>query len=406
MEEEFSLSQYVTMLRRRWRTVAVVLGVALLAAAAFSLFQPVSYDAQAVLVAQAPKYAWRLDSSFQSIVEDLRLDRRSDYTALISDKALGSQMARQVIILLGDKLPPDLQDVQTVRRSVEVKNGAGRLLYLLTNAPTPDLARDLTDAWSQVLIAEVEARFGQSADRTKFEAELAGAQAHLDQVTQALRDFQARTGLAMELGGEMTTLSEGTLAAGLPLLQQKLVLGNSALAEYQVASERVQLLIDRAKAAQAAGAGFGTLPLEVLSTPLLVERGQVTRAKIDALGGNFDRLLVLLDAEQEALSETLATLQVGINALQAELADKLQERNRLQREYNISEEAVKALERKVTELSIQEGVSGSMLAVASPAGLPETKATPNWIINLGLAFVLGLLGGVALALGRAYVRGA
>ena len=25
MEEEFSLSQYVTMLRRRWRTVAVVL---------------------------------------------------------------------------------------------------------------------------------------------------------------------------------------------------------------------------------------------------------------------------------------------------------------------------------------------------------------------------------------------
>jgi len=287
-----------------------------------------------------------------------------------------------------------------------VKNGAGRLLYLLTNAPTPELARDLTDAWSQVLIAEVDARFGQSADRIKFEAELAGAQAHLDQVTLALRDFQARTGLAMELGGEMTTLSEGTLAAGLPLLQQKLVLGNSELAEYQVASERVQLLIDRAKAAQAAGASFGTLPLEVLSTPLLVERGQVTRAKIDALGGNFDRLLALLDAEQGALSETLATLQVGISALQAELADKLQERNRLQREYNISEEAVKALERKVTELSIQEGVSGSMLAVASPAGLPETKATPNWIMNLGLALVLGLLGGLALALGRAYVRGA
>ncbi len=406
MEEEFSLSQYVTMLRRRWRTVAVVLGVTLLAAAAFSLLQPVSYDAQAVLVAQAPKYTWRLDSSFQSIVEDLRLDRRSDYTALISDKALSSQMARQVIISLGDKLPPELQDVQKIRRSVEVKNGAGRLLYLLTNAPTPELARDLTDAWSQVLIAEVDARFGQSADRIKFEAELAGAQAHLDQVTLALRDFQARTGLAMELGGEMTTLSEGTLAAGLPLLQQKLVLGNSELAEYQVASERVQLLIDRAKAAQAAGASFGTLPLEVLSTPLLVERGQVTRAKIDALGGNFDRLLALLDAEQGALSETLTTLQVGINALQAELADKLQERNRLQREYNISEEAVKALERKVTELSIQEGVSGSMLAVASPAGLPETKATPNWIMNLGLALVLGLLGGLALALGRAYVRGA
>lgn len=406
MEEEFSLSQYVTMLRRRWRTVAVVLGVTLLAAAAFSLVQPVSYDAQAVLVAQAPKYTWRLDSSFQSIVEDLRLDRRSDYTALISDKALGSQMARQIIALLGDKLTPELQDVQKMRRSVEVKNGAGRLLYLTANAPTPDLARDLADAWSQVLIAEVEARFGQSADRTKFEAELADAQAHLDQAMQALKEFQARTGLAMELGGEMTTLSEGTLAAGLPLLQQKLVLGNSELAEYQVASERVQRLIDRAKAAQTAGAGFSTLPLEVLSTPLLVERGQVTRAKIDALGGDFNRLLAVLAAEQGALSETLATLQGEINALQAELADKLQERNRLQREYNIAEEAVKALERKVTELAIQEGVSGSMLAVASPAGLPETKATPNWIINLGLAFVLGLLGGVALALGRAYVRGA
>lgn len=406
MQDEFSLSQYVTLLRRRWYIVAAVIGVTLLAAVVFSFLQPVSYDAQTVLVAQVPKYAWRLDASFQSIAEDLRLDRRSDYMALISDKALGTKLAGQVIAALGEKVPPELRDASTLRRAVEVKNGAGRLIYLVANAPTAELARDLADTWAQAWIAEIDARFGQSADKRKFETELADAQARLAQTTQALREFQARTGLAMELGGEMTTLSEGTLAAGLPLLQQKLVLSNSKLAEYQVASGRLQLLIDRAKAAQAAGLDFGSLPLEVLSTPLLVERGQLTRVKIDALRGDYGRLIAVLDAEQKSLSDTLMALQDDVNALQAELAERLQERNRLQREYTISEEAAKALERKVLELSIQEGVSGSLIAVASPSALPEAKATPNWIINLGLALVLGLLSGVALALGRAYVRGA
>jgi uncharacterized protein involved in exopolysaccharide biosynthesis len=404
MQGEFSLSQYLAVLRRRWHVVVAAVGITLLAAIGFSLLQPVSYEAKVVLAAQAPKYAWRLDASFQTVVEDLRLDRRSDFTVLLSDKILGQRLAEKVIARMGETLPGDLRDAKKLRRTVKISNGQGRLLYLTARGRTPQLAQALADAWVAVWIEETDARYGQGADKAKFEAELAQAQARFDAADQAWRAFQARTGQMMELGGELTTLQDGTLAAGLPLLQQRLVLNNSDLAEYQLALARVRLLAEQARAAQEKGAPFGDLPLEVLSTPLLLERGQLTRARVDALAGDYAKLLAALANEEKSLTETLARLRTETDAIQTEMADQFQERSRILREYGLSEEAMRALRRKVTEILIQQDVTGAPLIVLDPANLPTEKATPDWIVNLGLACVLGLLAGLALALGREFVR--
>jgi uncharacterized protein involved in exopolysaccharide biosynthesis len=398
MEREFSLSQYLAILRRRWRIVALTLAATLLAAVAFSLVQPVSYEGQAVLTAQPPKYAPRLDVSFQTVVEDLRLDRRAEYNALISDKTIGKQLAQTVIATLGDDLPTALRDPKQLRREVSVRNGQGRLVYLRASAATAELAQALTNAWAEAWIAVIDAQYGQSADRVRFEKELELAQARLDAATRALREFQARTGLGLEFGGDLAALKEGTLAAAMPLLQQELVLNNSALADYELALSRIHLLQDRARAAQAAGTPFSSLPLETINAPLLVQRGSLTRQRVDAMSGDFGQLLQALSVEEKSLAETAERLRRETNAIQTELAAQIQDRNRLYREYSLSEEAVRALQRKVTEIPIQQQVVGPPLMLLQGANLPEERATPNWLLNLVAASALGALGGIMLAL--------
>jgi capsular polysaccharide biosynthesis protein len=369
--------------------------VTLAGATLYSFFvQSAHYRARVLLLAQPQKYTWRLDVNFQTIAEDLRVDRRSDYAILITEEAPGQKLAQRVLDKLGDALPADLRSSKAVWRSMTVKNGTGRLMTLDASAATAELAKVLANTWAAVWIDEVDARYGQSGDKARFEAALAQARETLAVAMKARQDFQARTGLGLELGNQMTTLQEGTMAAGLTARQQELVLKSSTLAEYQVALDRVRVLKAQAEAAKAGSRAMNSLPLEVLDTPLLVQRGQLTRQQVANMNGNLTLLVQALADEEQALADTVKDLKNETDGLQSELAAWIEERNLLNRQYAESEEAVRALERKVTEITIQQGVVGPPLALLSPAD----TATPTWIINLVLAGVVGILVGTLLAL--------
>lgn len=393
MEDEFSLGQYVAILRRRWYVIVVALGITLLAALAYNLFLSPGYDAKAVLVAEPPKYLWRLDYNFQSVPEDLRLDRRGDYLVLISEKAPGIALAQRVIDRLGEALPPDMRSPKAMWKLVSAKNGRGRVIYLTASAPSALLAQTLANTWADVLIAEVNARYGQVEDKAKFQAALAQAKDRLAVSSQALETFRARTGLGLSLGGQLTTLKEGSMAAGLTALQQEIVLKSSTLAEYREALDRVRLLKQRAEKAKAQGQDVSGLPLELLDAPLLVQRGRITRDKIQGASGDIAAVVQALGAEEQSLSESIDALQSETDALQADLSAQFEEAARLYRQQTLDEEAVRALERKVSELGIQEGIAASPLVLLGSAD----KATPMWIVYLLLAAVVGVLGGVLLA---------
>lgn len=395
MEQEFSLSQYLAVLRRRWYVVALTVIVTVLGAALYSFFlQPARYRASALLMAQPQKYTWRLDVNFQTVTEDLRLDRRSDYSILVSERGPGQELAQRVIDKMGDALPADLRSPEDLWRAVTVKNGTGRLMTLEAGAPTAALAQTLANMWAGIWIAEVDVRYGQSGDKAKFEAALIQARERMAAATKALQDFQARTGLGLGLGNQMTTLQEGAMAAGLTALQQELVLKSSTLAEYRVALDRVAALKAQAETAKASGAAVSTLSLEVLDLPLLAQRGQLTHQRVEGMNGDINLFLQALVDEERSLTETAKSLSSETIPLQAELAAQIQEHNQLKRLYDQSEEAVRALERKVAEIAIQQGIVGTPLVLLSPASM---ASFPVWITNLALAGVVGFLGGILLA---------
>ena len=184
------------------------------------------------------------------------------------------------------------------------------------------------------------------------------------------------------------------MAAGLTALQQELVLKSSTLAEYRVALDRVAALKAQAETAKASGAAVSTLSLEVLDLPLLAQRGQLTHQRVEGMNGDINLFLQALVDEERSLTETAKSLSSETIPLQAELAAQIQEHNQLKRLYDQSEEAVRALERKVAEIAIQQGIVGTPLVLLSPASM---ASFPVWITNLALAGVVGFLGGILLA---------
>ena len=403
-DEEFSLRHYLQVLRRGWLTIAVTLAVALAAAIVFSLIEPVSYEAEAVLGAQPSKYAWRLDTNFQTIAEDVRVDRRAEYNVFLTDKAISTRLARQVIEKLGDDLPAELRSADQLRRWIDVSNGAGRLVYLSSQAPSAKVAQSLVNAWADVWIAYADAQYGQSADKAKFAAELESARERDRIASETLRDFQARTGIGLEMGGNLTALGDGSLAAGMPILQQQLVLNNSALADYRVALARLRLLADQVERAITSRGSFGDLALEVLDLPLLVERGQLTRGAVAGLGGSLASLRSALAEETASIESTAGRLEQETVELQTTFAGLLLERDVLVRDKGLAEETLRALERKLAEIPIQQEVAGPPLVLLSPAPQPTSPATPNWLFNLGGGLLLGLLGGIVIVFSSAYLR--
>lgn len=335
-EEDFSLGAYVRVLLRGWRVIAISLIATLVIGIVFSVLQPRTFESEAILAAEAQKYTWRLDTNFQTVTEDLRLDRRTDYNVLITDSTLGAELARTVIKTLGDQLPEELRHASVLHKAVNVRNGSGRLVYLTVTASNPALAQKLAEAWSQAWIEATNNRFGQGADEAKFATELTGAEAELQTANDELQAFQGRTGLALEMGGNLASLDDGSLAAGMPLLQQQLVLNNSSLADYRIALARVRMLEDEVNKAKAGTISYETLPLEVLDTPLLVTRGQLTRAKVDAMSGDLDALLSALTVEEGSLATTVGRLEAETESIQTEYASLLQQQQALVRRQGLA----------------------------------------------------------------------
>ncbi len=407
IEGEFSLSQYLAVLRRRWRVVALAMVMTLLGAVVYSLLQPVSYEARTKLMAQPQKYTWRLDVSFQTVVDDLRIDRRTDYMVLLTERTPGVALARQVIEKLGDRLPADMRRPEALWKQISArlnKSDSSRLIELQASAPSAELAQTLVNTWAAVWTNEVDLRFGQSGDRTKFEAELAQAQGRLTAAAAALEAFEARTGMALELGNQLAPLKEGAVAAGMTEQQQQFVLQSGAVAEYQVALDRIRIV--KASIEQTGGEGDHNVdvPFDLLTVPVLTQRGQFTAERLAVLRTNPDQLRQALEREEKALTTTVESLTRETNALQAVLASQIRERNVLQRENALADEVVRALQRKITEIGIEQNVGGAPLVVLDPARLPAAPATPRWQINIGAALVLGAMGGILLAFAVDLVR--
>ena len=104
-------------------------------------------------------------------------------------------------------------------------------------------------------------------------------------------------------------------------------------------------------------------------------------------------------AREQMLGKALEQEKQEVN----EMAGKMVEYNILKREAEANKILYDGLLTKLREAGVSAGLRSSNIRVVDPAMIPSTPARPAKTRNVALAFVVGLVGGIGLALMREYL---
>jgi capsular exopolysaccharide synthesis family protein len=103
--------------------------------------------------------------------------------------------------------------------------------------------------------------------------------------------------------------------------------------------------------------------------------------------------------KEELVRQALDQQKAETNAM----AEKMVQYNILKREAEADKALYEGLLTKLKEAGIAEGLKSSNIRVVDPAMIPSTSSRPAKARNIALAFLVGLVGGIGLALLREYL---
>src|SRR5215472_12946268 len=169
---------------------------------------------------------------------------------------------------------------------------------------------------------------------------------------------------------------------------------NSALTE--LIKKRGETSADYADALQQYGPNFPKVlrlkaKLQEIDESIQGEKRQI----LDVLGSDYrearQRETLLADALNQAKAET------------NQMAEKMVEYNILKREAEANKALYEGLMTKMKETAISGALRSSNIRVVDPAMVPTTPSRPAKTKNILLSFLVGLVGGIGLALLREYL---
>jgi succinoglycan biosynthesis transport protein ExoP len=317
--------------------------------------------------------------------------------------------------LANQKRPPELGEFLGSLSVKRVPNS--RLMDVSFESTDPQLAARIVNAH---ITSYIEQNF-----RSKYEATTQASNWLTDQLSElkirVQKSEDAR--IAYERQNQIWTLDDKQ-----NITTQRLSDINKQLTDAQSERMKKESLYQFAKS--------GTLDAvpEVQSNNALTElfrkRNDVSSQYTDALsqyGPNFPKVLRLQaqlkefdqtvekekqkilnvlesDYKEAQQRETLLTRALDQQKVETnQMAGKLVEYNILKREAEANKTLYEGLMTKLKETAISAGLRSSNIRVVDPAMIPSTPARPAKTRNVALAFLVGLVGGIGLALMREYL---
>ena len=118
------------------------------------------------------------------------------------------------------------------------------------------------------------------------------------------------------------------------------------------------------------------------------------------------QILNVLESDYQEARQRESLLTAALDQQKAEanqMAEKLVEYNILKREAEANKALYEGLMTKLKETAISASLRSSNIRIVDPAMIPSTPARPAKARNVALAFLVGLVGGIGLALLREYL---
>src|SRR5882672_3365110 len=329
--------------------------------------------------------------------------------------ANGPSEAIAVGSLANQKRPPELGEF--LGNLSAKRDPTTRLMDVSFESTDPQLAARIVNAH---IAAYIEQNF-----RGKYEATTRASTWLTDQLTElkikVQRAEDAR--IAYERQNQIWTLDDKQ-----NITSQRLSDINRQLTEAQSERTRKESLYEFAKSGN-----LDALPQiqsNAVLADLMKKQSDASSAYADALnqyGPNFPKVQRLqaqlkdfdqsiekekkniLDALESNYKEARQRESLLIQALDQQkaesnqMAEKLVEYNILKREAEANKTLYDGLMTKLKETAISQGLRSSNIRVVDPAMIPSTPSRPAKTRNVVLAFLIGLVGGIGLALMREYL---
>ena len=138
-----------------------------------------------------------------------------------------------------------------------------------------------------------------------------------------------------------------------------------------------------------------------------VQRLQAQMKEVDDQIARESRGIVLqLESDYREAKQREQLIRQALEVQKAEtnnMAEKMVQYNILKRESEADKSLYEGLLTKLKEAGISEGLKSSNLRVVDPAMIPSYPSRPAKARNIALAFLVGLVGGIGLALLREYL---
>jgi uncharacterized protein involved in exopolysaccharide biosynthesis/Mrp family chromosome partitioning ATPase len=351
------------------------------------------------------------------VIDTLKLDRNADFVSSVTN---GSFLGR-VRLKLGMAPPPPVLGSADLRRRLNdallANLDASRLdtAYAIRIAYTdPDPARAAAIANA---FAEGYTVSAATAKRAENERALSVLRGKIDQLQgaaeadfRAVQDFRVRNGL---LSAQATSLAEQETAA----YAQQLALARSAAA------------VDGGRAAAAAGKGEAAAVNSAVVQSLRAQRAVISVKVADLSGRYLDTHPDLMTARQQLadidaqIAAEVARSRAGtgaglrsdaaatanqVGALRSSLAaaqGKLAANNKalvgltdLTRKADASQALYESYLARYKEVLAQTGIEKPEARMLTHAQAPGRPVSPNFVLNIALGLVVGLLVGAGLAI--------
>lgn len=390
MDQPFSLSRYLRLLLSRWPLIVLPMAVAVIVAAVLGILTPVRYTATATLIAPSPQITWRWENRIYDIA-DPRFDWRNEVLALFSTK----QIYQRALNKVEGKLETSI-DADALRSATTTGRGAGSLLTVSVKAASPADAILLANALSASAPESVAELY--SGDAKANQKALDAAKTEFKTWDDQLLQFRGRTGIGTGSSGDLASGRGDELFGAQSTIKQELTIKNSDRAALQNAIDRIDLVLAQLEESSPSNS------IALLDLP-----------ELETYGLDYAGLRSLASDDQETLKNELVKLKqqmaTDLTALAANTVERQFVESRLTQEWeNILRvrgvwlESVTALERRAVELQMKRLIEGDRVRIIDQASASSSPSQPNWLFNIGLALVAGLLLGLLLAVISIYWR--